>query len=427
MFNGKTQIPNSRIFKMSFSEGTLKLKYDELNRHSEFRITKGLSINIRKISFQNEWLTIGIKLNSEKEEKVYLKATLKELLVSCSVDTDESYLSRYAYFALHKLMYINDYCNFEKYYWPDFFNSKKGGSKYLTIINDRNGLDVAFKPNYSFFFKPSQKLIIPNLEPKFHRPQMIFMDKKFVVKQQINGIGFCLADTYLKSWHSNHLPFLIPYNGILTQTNNSVKTFTSFITADTNEAILQFSPMQMELYKIYLRMVLVTAVLQSDYGSTKEQIAEIKAKNLKRSKEMFTLWQDAFPYLINQPLTHHYYTYGLKFMRKKPRKMDMKPCTFGYEVPKICFLWKDKGEYYELNYRFKIGKQLFTPSENNTAFFINDELNPMKFYLFESFTDCQLTLFFAEHRFKIFILKAHYHYFGESLETLKTFYEVKDN
>lgn len=426
MFNLKTPIPNSRLFKLPFLDGTLKLTFEVLNCHSEFRFTKGLSISIRKVSYQNEWLTVGIKIDSEKEEKVYIKARLKELLVSCSVDTDESYLSRYAYFALHKLMYINDYCNFERYYWPDFFTSKNGGSKYLTIINDRNGLDVEFKPNYSFFFKPRQKLIVPDIEPKFNRPQMIFMDKKFVVNQQINGIGFCLADTFLKSSHSNHLPFLIPYDGILTQTNNSIKTFTSFITSDSNDGIYAFSPMQTELYKIYLRMAQVTAVLQADYGSTKEQIANIKAKNLKRSRELFTLWQDAFPYLIHQPLTHHYFTYGLRNIRKKPRKMDMKPCTFGYDVPKICFLWKDKGEYYELNYRFKIGKQLFTPSENNTAFFINDASNPMKFYLFESFTDCQLTLFFAEHRFKIFILKAHYNYFSESIETLRTNYEVKD-
>ena len=107
--------------------------------------------------------------------------------------------------------------------------------------------------------------------------------------------------------------------------------------------------------------------------------------------------------------------------------MDMKPCTFSYEIPKICFLWKDKGEYYELDYRFRIGKQLFKPSENNTAFFINEELNPMKFYLFESFSDCQLTLFYAERRFKIMILKVHYGYFEEYLESLRSNYEFKDS
>lgn len=426
MFNIKTPMRNSRLFKLPFLDGTLKLRYEILNTYSEFRFTKGLSITIRKISFQNEWLTVGIKLDNEREEKVYLKATLKELLISCSVDTDESYLSRYAYFALHKLMYINDYCSFDRYYWPDFFTSKNGGSKYLTIINDRNGLDITFKPNYSYFLKPSDQLILPTIESKFNRPKMIFMDKKTAIEQQCNGIGYCLADTFLKSWHSNHLPFLIPYDGILTQTQNTVKTFTSFITDETNEAVLQFSPMQMELYKICIRMGLITAVLKPDYYSTQEQKSTIDEENLKRNKEMFTLWQDAFPYLVHQPLTHHYFTYGLRNIRKKPRKMDMKKCTFGYEVPKIFFLWKDKGEYYELDYRFKIGKKLFTPSENNTSYFINDELEPMKFYLFESFSDCQLTLFFAKRQFKLQILKAHYSYFQDYLEKLRTHFEVKD-
>ncbi len=426
MVNAKTPIPNSRLFRLSFITGTFKITFDTLNSHSDFRSTKDLSINIRKISYRNEWLTIGIKLDGEKEEKVYLKATLKELLISCSVDTDEGYLSRYAYFAVHKLMYINDYYNFERYYWPDFFTLRNGGSKYLTIINDRSGLDIAFKLNYSFFFKPGQALKMPIIEKRFNRPLLIFMDKKFVVDQQKNGIGFCLADTFQKSSHSNHLPFLIPYNGILTQNKNAVKTFTSFITSDTNGDISQLSPMQIELYKISIRMGQITPILKPGYGSTPEQISIINDENLKRFKEMFTLWQDALPYLVHQPLTHHYIMYGLRNIRRKPCKMDMKPCIFGYEVPRICFLWKDKGEYYGLDYRFKIGKQLFKPSENNTTFFINSELSPMKFYLFESFSDCQLTLFFAERRFKIFILKAHYHSFSEFMEYLRMHFEVRD-
>ena len=426
MANAKIPRLNSQLFRLPFLTGTFKLPYETLNSHSAFRVTKGLSISIRKISFQNEWLTIGIKLDEEKEEKVYLKSTLKELLIGCSVDTDESYLSRYAYFALHKLMYINDYCNFERYYWPDFFTSSKGGSRYLIIINDRNGLDITFKPNYSFFLKPGQELKMPSIASKFNRPLMIFMDKKFVIDQQKNGIGFCLADTYLKSWHSNHLPFLIPYNGILTQKQNAIKTFTSFVTSETNGDITEFSPMQIELYKICIRMRLITSIHKPDYGCTQDQITVIEEDNFKRFEELFTLWQDALPYLVHQPLTHHYFTYGLRNIRNKPRKMDMKPCSFGYEVPKICFLWKDKGEYYELDYRFKVGEKLLKPAESNTVFFINDELNPMKFYLFESISDCQLTLFFAERQFKMQILKAHYSYFQDYLEKLRTHFEVKD-
>ncbi|MFC4213354.1 hypothetical protein ACFOWA_19335 [Pedobacter lithocola] len=426
MNNTRNPIPNSRLFKLPFIEGTLKLTFETLNSYSLFRFTKGLTRIVRKISYQNEWLTIGIKINDEKEEKVYLKVTKKELLVSCSVDTDENYLSQYAYLVLDKLMHINDYCDFERYYWPDFFTSKNGGSKYLSIINDRNGLDITFKPAYAFFFKPGQELRIPMIEKKINRPQMIFMDKAFVVKQQLNGIGFCFADTFQKSWHSNHNPFLIPYSGILTQNNNAIKTFTSFVTSESNEAFQNFSPMQIELYKVCRKMELLAPILKPNYNCTKEQIASIDKLNYQRSKDLFTLWQDAFPYLIHQPFTHHYFTYGLRNIRQKPRKMDMKSCTFSYEIPKIIFLWKDKGEYYELDFRFKIDKQLFKPSEKNTAFFINEENNPTKFYLFESFSHCQLTLFFVERRFRILILKAHYGDFKDYLESLRAIYEVRD-
>ncbi|TDQ11011.1 hypothetical protein ATK78_0125 [Pedobacter metabolipauper] len=68
--------------------------------------------------------------------------------------------------------------------------------------------------------------------------------------------------------------------------------------------------------------------------------------------------------------------------------MDMKPCVFSYDVPKICFSWKDRGEYFELAYRFKVGNKIMKPSLDNTIFFINDEADPMTFYLFASFSDC---------------------------------------
>jgi len=298
MTNAKNLIPSSRLFKLPFEADTLKLTFDTLNNHSAFRFTKGLTRMIRNVSFQNELLTIGIKIDNEKEERVYLKVTNRELLISCSVDTDENYLSRYAYFALHKLMNINDYCNFERYYWPDFFTSKNGKSKYLSIINDRNGLDITFKPDYVFFFKPGQELKMPTTEIKFNRPLMVFMDKPFVIKQQNNGIGLCFADTFQKSWHSNHNPFLIPYSGILTQNQNAIKTFTSFVTSESNEAFLQFSPMQIELYKICVKMELLAPILKPNYNCTKEQIASVDDMNVQRSRELDIM-------VMLTPVMHH--------------------------------------------------------------------------------------------------------------------------
>ncbi|WP_164675065.1 hypothetical protein [Anditalea andensis] len=43
---------------------------------------------------------MSVKVPDEPKRLVYLKVTEKELLVSCDFDTDRTYLSRYAYYAL---------------------------------------------------------------------------------------------------------------------------------------------------------------------------------------------------------------------------------------------------------------------------------------------------------------------------------------
>ncbi|WP_457287666.1 hypothetical protein [Pedobacter sp. UYP24] len=349
----------------------------------------------------------------------------EKLLVCCSVDTDETNLSRYSYYALYRFMSIYDYCNFDKYYWPDFFNEKNGTSKYVTVLNDRQGMDISLKPKYIYFFKPNEKLELIKIETVFRRPKLLFMDKNFVDIQNSNGIGFCLADTLLGSFHSNHYPFLIPYCGTLTLTKKAIKTFTAFVTTDDILGLSDFSPIQIDLYNICVKMGLIAAVLKPKYDCAEEQIAVIEERNLERCRLLFTLWQDAIPYLVLQPLTHHYFTYGMRNIRNKPRKMDMNPCSFSYEIPKICFLWKDRKEYFELTYRFKVGKKIMTPSENNTSFFINDETDPIRFYLFQSFSEYQITSFFAERKFKIFILKAHFKFFETYWNWLRSNFDVE--
>lgn len=93
-------------YALPFNKGTVTLTLDTLNKHSEFRFPKHPYLPIRKktISFQNEILILGIRLGEEKEEKVYIQVLQTELRISCTVDTDQTYLSRYAYFALYNFM-----------------------------------------------------------------------------------------------------------------------------------------------------------------------------------------------------------------------------------------------------------------------------------------------------------------------------------
>jgi len=421
------EIPTSRLYALPFEKDSLKLTLETINSNSNFDFTKfpSSAYEIRKISFQNEFLTIGILFHFEKEERIYLKITQSHLLVSCSVDTDSSYLSRYAYFALIRLMSIYQYQNFDNYYWPDFFDKETGVSKYLEIINDRKGFDIFLKDEYSYFLKPNDYIYYPSNEASIRRPKMLFTNRKALDNLHKNGLGFCIADTYLFSWHSNHFPFLISYRGTLTADKKKIKAFLGFII--TNGEGSDYTPVQIDLCKMSRRMGQIAQIVGHEIDGPQYRVNLFDDRNLKRFKELFHIWQDAIIYLPFMPHTHHLVTFGFKNIKMKPKKTSMIPCRFSEKTPKICFLWIDHGDYYELSYRFKVGEEIYEPMEKYTAFFIRSEGDSKTFYLFDNIADCLLTIFFGERRFKIFILKAHYEkHFAQFVDALKKKYDFVD-
>jgi len=80
--------------------------------------------------------------------------------VSCSIDTNESYLSRCAYFTLYRLALYSDKYDFEHYYWPDFFDQHTGESKYLVVHKSKDKIFVSSKVRYKGLYKPGTPLPI---------------------------------------------------------------------------------------------------------------------------------------------------------------------------------------------------------------------------------------------------------------------------
>jgi len=158
------------FFRLPFNPNTRILTQETLNRHSEIRKPKRtfFPIKIRKISYTNELLTLGVTLCKEDEELVYIKVTSSFLLVSCSVDTHDSYLSRYAYFSLFQLMFYYGKYDFEQYYWPGFFDEQIGLSKYLRINKSKGSLWVSAKLRYKTLYKPEQNLLMVSTNWRSH-------------------------------------------------------------------------------------------------------------------------------------------------------------------------------------------------------------------------------------------------------------------
>lgn len=419
---------NLQFYRLPFQEGTLRLTLATLDRHSaaeDYKQPYPL-ISIRKIAYHNELLIVGIRLDQEEEERVFMQVHQTELRISCSVDTHETYLSRYAYFALQDSMCMNGYYDFSEFYWPGFFNSITGKSKYLTIINDRRGMNVNLKPKYAFFYKPGQHLVylvkerrlLPDLNPGNTKERIDFLSNL--------AIGYCLADTNTESLHSNHYPFLIPYFGDWNQNKSAIKRFASFITHKEILPFIHFTKSQERLNDLCFDMMEIAPLKNVVYNHSEQERQKIMNDNNLNRAGLFYMWQHALPFLSRQLLTHYHFSYGMKNVAGKPAKKDMLPCRISTAIPELCFLWSDRGDYYNLELRFQIDGKTFKPYHRNTAFFINAMDDPMKFYLLPTLSDCDLVCYFARHRFRISVLKIHYEaHFKDFLMRLSRIYRVR--
>ena len=409
-------------YTIPFIKDTFKICTETLDYHADHRFPKNERprIEVWKVSFLDQTLTMGITIDDEPERRVFLKITDKELLIGCSANTSRNHISRYAYYVLRRMASIDEYVSFEKYYWPDFMDSNRD-SKYLDILNFRGSLEIHLKKEYVYFFKPGQYLEYPVYERKFRRPCAYLVNKEILSAQVKSGVGFCLF--YCHHTHSTHLPVLIPYLGTVAKTKNSIKSFNKFVTDDADTSEYDFSEVQKSIYESCLDMMHIAAVQQIPYQCEKELRIVIENANQRRYSKLLGMWHSILASLILQPYTHH--AIGAWNVKRKIQKNYLTPLSFSLSTPQICFLWKDRGEYFELSYRIKIDVDIQEAADFLPPYFVSTTKEPSKFHLFQSVTDCKINSFFRDRDLKIFVLKVHYEKsFKPFLEELGQFYEI---
>lgn len=398
------------FFSLPFKPGTRILTLNTLDQHSKFRKPERgyMPIHDREISFANELLTVGVKIYDEPEEKVYIKVTEHALLVSCSVDTDESYLSRYAYFALTEMMDSMKQCNFDQWFWPGCFDPATGKSKFLSIARMGKIVFCRLKLAYRGLVKPGHTFPILSDEDAIPR------SASAVIHERIPAdgdpiVGFSLAYRDLGKRYDEHVPFVVPYLGIANKAKTVIKGFHKYISSEEDLFLPDLSDEQRQLIDICLDMRQQSRVR---YISSYDNIGEIEEKRQYNSqilKYVFALWQQAMPLLAGRLFTHYQYSYGMRRLKGKPYRDRLSKCVFRNESPELCFVWKDFGDHYKLELRFKIDKQIWMPSyEFNVIFLANTQKNPRTFYLLRSYMDSVLVSYFHEDKFQLVILKEHY-------------------
>ncbi|MBE5320940.1 hypothetical protein IM793_17375 [Pedobacter sp. MR2016-19] len=413
--------PLSRFYQLPFEKGSRVLKLAVLDQiaiglHSTFSVGKKPEpLAITSLSFDQGLLTVNVKLGGE-EAKVYIAVEYDCLLVSCSVDTDETYLGRYAYLTLRAMM-RSGYCDFKEYYWPECFALGNKRSRYVDVVKKPGSFTITLKKKFSGLFRPGDDF--PAVTERVVLPRERLLDKYAMARLAPVSIGYCFANTDLQNFHSNHYPFLIPYVFSATAYLKTVKSFKRFVFNANDVDGISLSPQQQELNSICFAMKQLAAIRFSANGN----LPEINAINDANQLALFKLWNKALPLLMQQRFTHYFYSYGLRNVTGKPVMRDMKLVEFSMEVPVLSFVLKDEGDYYELELKLKVkGKLLHFNTDKPGLFLVCDRVKPYLWYLLEAEMDYKLVWFFSKVNFRVQVPKGYYQDFFEGVER---WYEVK--
>jgi hypothetical protein len=399
--------PLSRFYKLPLEKGSRVLKLEVLEAHSIFRKRRNAHLLAQQsLSFSRGLLTVNLKLEKEEPVRVYIWVTYDYLLVSCSVDTDETYLGRYAYHTLRAMMW-EGCCDFQEYYWPECFAGETERSKFVEVIKKPQGLKIRLKKKFRGFFRPGDDF--PDVRERVVVPRATVVDEGSVANLAPVNVGYCFANTDLLRFHSNHYAFLVPYVFSATAYLKTVKSYKCFVFNAQDVAGISLSPQQQELNSICFAMKRIAALRFAPYGASPETLAEIKGMNAAHQQEIFRLWNRALPLLRQQAFTHYFYTYGLRNVAGKPFRKDMELAVFSLDVPVLSFVLRDKGDYYELQLKVKVnGKLLDVCSDRLGLFLVCDRFKPHLWYLLEAEMDCRLVWFFSRVGFSVQVPKGYY-------------------
>ncbi|MEH3114867.1 hypothetical protein [Pedobacter terrae] len=426
--------PISRFYQLPLEKGSRVLRLAVLDGiasdpiviglHSTFSVGKKPEpLAIQSLSFDQGLLTVTVKLGGE-QAKVYIAVEYDCLLVSCSIDTDETYLGRYAYLTLRAMM-RGGYCDFQPYYWPACFALGNKRSSYVDVAKKPGGIAITLKKKFSGLFRTGDDL--PDVTERTVVPRERLSGKQDMARLAPVSIGYCFANTDLQHFHTNHYPFLIPYVFAATAYLKTIKSFKRFVFNLHDVDGISLSPQQEELNRICFAMKEIAAIRFSANGNLTDTTAEVNAINDANQLALFKLWHKALPLLMQQRFTHYFYTYGLRNVTGKPVMRDMKLVEFAMEVPVLSFVLKDEGDYYELQLEIKVkGKSLHLNTDQPGLFLVCDTAKPYLWYLFEAEMDYKLVWFFSRVNFRVQVLKGYYReFFEEFVEGVGKWYEVK--
>jgi hypothetical protein len=284
-------------------------------------------------------------------------------------------------------------------------------NKYFTIKNDNRSVEIEPKPGIGklYLHSESSASTVTNLMRKMYPAETVY---NIEVPEDI-ATGYAIIYPRGKS----HPLFLLPYYGKLNKVSSEVKSFIDFIRNEKEMPSINLTGEQRALNSICSEMWKLAE--------------ELPAKMIKEPKylpvffSLFHLWEKALLLLSEKDFIYLYYAH-LKFLKQKPRKLDMLSCILHYERPQIKLKINRNEDLYKLTVIVTINNKVVHYKNEGLSFLLWVQNKQYHFYLLSSIKNAIILEWICDEGNSITVFKPHYATFRDGLlKQLSEYYPVE--
>ncbi|HVT84423.1 MAG TPA: hypothetical protein VHD35_04430 [Chitinophagaceae bacterium] len=333
-----------------------------------------------------------------------------KLHVACSCGSQVETLCMHAFEALDRLCWFEGTDYFGQFRQGGLYEMSLRHKKHFRKLNGHLGQDIKPKENLGTVYSLSHTLDFKNMFKAF----TMLPGKSVKGGSEADVLCYMVVNIRRKE----HPPFVLPCMGKLNKAGTAVKSFYPFLTGVQQEYAHLLTDDQKLLNEQCLALFKEAEKLPGSLFPRYEDPVDIS-----RYTEYFAAWKKLWPLLQKQS-----YVFTCRISRKrelktKPQKTLTLRTTLSAYHPKLSFRLLDKGEFFQLEMKGKLGSKTIRRHELPMLFLMQDEENTL--HLLPSPLDTFIAEWMQKAGHRITVFKEHFKEFETNfLSVLRQHYEV---